>query len=127
MDQKALARAVAARSRLSREESADIARAALEALASQLSEGEARRLAEDLPDLADELWARRPRRTEARPVRVHDFIKQLSQHTGLTEEDARDGAAAVFAVLREELGEEDYRHLTGQLPDEYTALAEAAS
>jgi uncharacterized protein (DUF2267 family) len=127
MDQKALARAVAARTRLSREESADLARAVLEALASQLSEGEARRLAEDLPDLAGELPARRPRRKEAHPIQVPDFIRQLSQHTGLTEADARDGAAAVFAVLRGELGEEGYGHLTGQLPDEYASLAAAAS
>jgi uncharacterized protein (DUF2267 family) len=127
MDQKGLARAVAARSDLSREESADIARAVLEALTSQVSEGEARRLAEDVPgNLAAELQARRPRRTEARPIRVHDLIRQLSQRTGMTEEEARAGAAAVLAVLREELGEEGYRHLTAQLPREYADLAEAS-
>ena len=52
MDQKGLARAVAERTGLSREESADITRAVLERLADQLSEGEARRLALDLPDVA---------------------------------------------------------------------------
>jgi uncharacterized protein (DUF2267 family) len=127
MDQKGLARAVAARSDLSREESADIARAVLEALASQLSGGEARRLAGDVPgNLATELQARRPRRTEARPVRLHDLIRQLSQRTGMTEGEARAGAAAVLAVLREELGQEGYRHLTAQLPHEYAELAEAS-
>jgi len=49
MDQKGLIRAVAERTGLSREESADISRAVLEGLADQLSDGEARRLAADLP------------------------------------------------------------------------------
>jgi uncharacterized protein (DUF2267 family) len=126
MDQKGLARAVAARSGLSREESADIARALLEALTSQLSEGEARRLAGDVPgNLAAELQARRPRRTEARPIQVRNLIRQLSQRTGVTEGEARAGAAAVLAELRDGLGEEGYRHLTAQLPREYAELAEA--
>src|SRR5216683_2452979 len=60
MDQKGIVRAVAERTGLSREESADITRAVLEGLAGQLSEGEARRLAADLPG---PLWNRgRPRR-----------------------------------------------------------------
>jgi uncharacterized protein (DUF2267 family) len=59
MDQKGLIRAVAERTGLSREESADISRAVLEGLADQLSGGEARRLAADLPDLAEQLQARR--------------------------------------------------------------------
>jgi uncharacterized protein (DUF2267 family) len=62
MDQNELVHAVAERSRLSREESADISRAVLEGLADQLSEGEARRLATDLPGmLAQQLPAPRRR------------------------------------------------------------------
>jgi uncharacterized protein (DUF2267 family) len=107
---------------LSREESSDIARAVLEGLAGQLSDGEARRLAADLPGLAQQLQAPRRRKKEAHPVRLHDFIRQVSQRTGLTGEEDRAGAGAVPAVLREALGEEEYRHLTGQLPAEYTRL-----
>ena len=123
VDQKRLARAVAERTRLSREESADLTRAVLEGLAGQLSDGEARRLAADLPDLAEQLQARRRRRKQAHPVRLHDFIRQVSERAGLTDDDARAGAGAVLAVLHEALGEEDYRHLIGQLPAEYTGLA----
>jgi len=125
MDQKGLVRAVAVRTRLSREELADITRAVLEGLVGQLSEGEARRLAANLPDLGEQLRARRRRRKEARPVRIHDFIRQLSERTGLTDEDARAGAGAVLAALREALSEEEYRHLIEQLPAEYTGLVEA--
>lgn len=126
MDQKGLARAVAERTGLSREESADVTRAVLERLTDQLSEGEARRLALDVPDLADQLQMARRRSKEAHPVKVHDFIRQVSERTGLTEEEARAGAGAVLGTLREALGEEEYRHLTGQLPAEYAGLAQAA-
>ncbi len=56
MDQNEFARAVAERSGLSREEAADLTRAALEAFAGQLSNGEARRLAMELPDSVAEPW-----------------------------------------------------------------------
>src|SRR5690348_8050715 len=112
MDQKELVHAVAERTRLSREESADISRAVLEGLADQLSEGEARRLAADLPDmLADQLPVPRRRKKGAHPVTVRDFISRMSERTGLTDNDARVGTAAVLAALRDRLSEEDYRHL----------------
>lgn len=126
MGQNGIFRAVADRTGFSREEAADITRAALEGLGDQLSEGEARRLAEDLPDLAEQVTVRRRRRKEAHPVRLVEFIRQLGQRTGMSQDDARAGAAAVLAVLRDELGADGYRHLTGQLPDEYAGLVEPA-
>ena len=77
MDHKALIGAVAERTRLSREESADISRAVLEGLADQLSDGEARRLAADLPGLAEQLQARRRRKKQAHPVKLHDFLRRV--------------------------------------------------
>ncbi len=127
MDQRELARAVAERSGLSREESADISWAVLEGLTDQLSEGEARRLALDFPDLAEPLQASRRRKKEAHPVKIHDFIRQVSQRTGLNDGDASSGAGAVLAAIRDGLGEEEYRHLVGQLPAQYASLAEATS
>lgn len=44
----------------------------------------------------------------------------------MTDQDTRAGAGAVLAVLREALSEHEYRHVTGQLPAEYTALAQTA-
>ena len=82
---------------MSREESADISRAVLEGLADQLSDGEARRLAAELPDLAEQLQARRRRRAEAHPVKLQDFIKQVSERTAMTDEDTRAGAGAAIA------------------------------
>jgi uncharacterized protein (DUF2267 family) len=126
MDQKELVRAIAARTKLSREEAADVTRAVLEGLAGQLSEAEARRLATDLPaPLGEQLQAsQRGRKTEAHPTEVDDFIRQVSARTGLTSEDTRDGASAVLITLRETLDSEDYRHLVGQLPAGYNGLTE---
>ncbi len=124
MDPRGLFTAVAARTVLSHEESADLTRAVVEALAGQLSESEARRLAADLPGLlTEQLQAPRRRRKGAHPIQVGDFVRQVSKRTGLTDGDARSGAGAVLAVLREELGEEEYSHVIGQLPAEYAGLA----
>ncbi len=123
MDQKTIFRSIADRSGLSREESADITRAVLEGLASQLSEGEARHLAADLPEpLAEQFRAPKRSRQEAHPIAAADFIRQISTRTGLKAEDVRAGAGAVLDTMHETLSEEDYRHLLGQLPAEYANL-----
>lgn len=128
MDQKLIFSAVAERTVLSHEESADLTRAVLEGLADQLSESEARRLADDLPEpLAGPLRVERRRRKGAHPIQVDDFTRQVSEHTGLTHDEAQAGTGAVIAVLHETLGEEEYRHVIGQLPAEYAELAEATS
>jgi uncharacterized protein (DUF2267 family) len=128
MDVRELARGVAERTGLSREESADISRAVLEGIAAQLSEGEARHLATDLPDpLASGTEASRRRRKGAHPVPVLNFVRQIGARTGLPESDARAGAGAVLAVLSESLREDDYRHIMGQLPAAYGELVATGS
>lgn len=123
MELRETARAVAERTGLSREESADITRAVIEGLAAQLSEGEAKHLAIDVPKpLGAELDASRRRRKGAHPIAVLDFVRQISARTGLPESDARAGTGAVLAVLSESLSAEDYGHLMGQLPAAYAEL-----
>lgn len=127
MDVRELARGVAERTGLSREESADISRAVLEGLAAQLSEGEAKHLAVDLPEpLAGDMDTDRRRRQGAHPIPVLDFVRQVGARTGLPESDARAGTGAVLAVLSESLGDEEYSHLMGQLPAAYGELVRAA-
>jgi uncharacterized protein (DUF2267 family) len=124
MDLTQTAREVAERTGLSREESADITRSVLDGLAGQLSAGEARHLATDLPEpLAAEVTAQRRRRSEAHPVGIDDFIRQVGTRTGQPEREARAGTAAVLATLRDGLSDEDYRHLMAQLPAGYSGLA----
>ena len=127
MGQNEFARAVAERSGLSREEAADLTRAVLEALASQLSNGEARRLAMEFPDFVAESWPlSAKRRTGAHPVPVEEFVRQVSGRTGLTTGETRTGTGAVLVTFRERLGEDAYRHLVGQLPAAYVELAGSA-
>lgn len=124
MELRELARGVAERTGLSREESADISRAVLEGLAAQLSEGEAKHLAVDMPEtLVGEMDAERRRRKGAHPIPVLDFIRQVGSRTGLPESDARAGTGAVLAELSGSLSEADYGHLMGQLPAAYSELA----
>jgi len=123
MELRELARGVAERTGLSREESADISWAVLEGLAAQLSEGEAKHLAVDLPDLlAAEMEAARRRRQGAHPVPVLDFIRDVGARTGLPESEARAGTGAVLAELSGSLSHEDYGHVMGQLPAAYREL-----
>ena len=127
MGQNEFARAVAERSGLSREEAADLTRAVLEAFAGQLSNGEARRLAMEFPDSVAEPWPLSARhRTGAHPVPVEEFVRKVSGRTGLTAEETRSGTGAVLVTFREQLGEDAYRHLVGQLPAAYVELAGSA-
>jgi uncharacterized protein (DUF2267 family) len=127
MGQTEFVRAVAERSGLSREEAGDLTRAALEAFAGQLSDGEARRLAMEFPDSVAEPWPLSAKhRTGGHPVPVEEFVRQVSGRTGLTTEETRTGTGAVLDVLRERLGEDAYRHLVGQLPAAYEELSESA-
>jgi uncharacterized protein (DUF2267 family) len=126
MDVTELARDVAERTGLSREESADIVRAVLEGVSDQLSDGEARHLAVEVSEpLAAELAARPRHRTEAHPVSVDDFVRQVSARTGQPDREARAGVGAVLATMRQTLSDEDYGHLMGQLPSAYAELAQA--
>jgi uncharacterized protein (DUF2267 family) len=126
MELRELARGVAERTGLSREESADISWAVLEGLAAQLSEGEAKHLAVDLPDpLGAEMEAARRRRQGAHPVPVLDFIRHVGARTGLPESEARAGTGAVLAELSGSLSQEDYGHVMGQLPAAYRELGSA--
>jgi uncharacterized protein (DUF2267 family) len=126
MELRELARGVAERTGLSREESADISWAVLEGLAAQLSEAEAKHLAVDLPNpLAAEMEAARRRRQGAHPVPVLDFIRDVGARTGLPEGEARAGTGAVLAELSGSLSQEDYGHVMGQLPAAYRELGAA--
>jgi uncharacterized protein (DUF2267 family) len=124
-----MARAVAERTGLSREEAADLSWAVLEGLADQLSEGEAKRLAADFPTfpgLADQSQPSGRRTKEAHPLKVDEFIRRVSEHTGLPDDEATAGIRAVLGTLRDSLSADAYGHLVGQLPVGYTELAENA-
>jgi uncharacterized protein (DUF2267 family) len=114
-------RIVAERSALSREEAADLTRAAFEALGERLSATETTHLAARLPaELKESLGVRK---RSAEKFGIDEFIRRISEHTGLTERETTEGVRAVFTTLREELGDEQFNHVTAQLPHEFRDLA----
>ncbi|GAA3193889.1 DUF2267 domain-containing protein [Dactylosporangium siamense] len=121
MEERAFAAAVAEQAGLGKEEAADLTRATLEALGHQLSGGEVRDLALDLPDgLADSL----PQHSGgAHPVPLRDFVRQVSERTGLNEAEARRGARAVLTTLRRSVSSTHVQHALAQLPAEYRRFA----
>jgi uncharacterized protein (DUF2267 family) len=120
MEERAFAAAVAEQAGLAKEEAADLIRATLEELGSQLSGGEVRELALDLPEgLARHL----PQHDGgAHPVPLTDFVRQLSQRTGLTEAEVTRGVRAILSTLGQTLDSTHVRHALSQLPAEYRRL-----
>lgn len=123
MDEKTFHTTAAERAGLSKEEIADLTRATLEALASQISGGELQQLAGALPDwLAPHL----PRHNgQSHPRKLAEFVGDLSRRTGLNEEETRRGVKAVLTVLRESIDPTHLDHALSQLPTDYRQLAAA--
>ncbi|MEV4510647.1 DUF2267 domain-containing protein [Dactylosporangium sp. NPDC049525] len=120
MEERAFAAAVAEQAGLSKEEAADLTRATLEALGNQLSGGEVRDLALDLPSgLAQSL----PERSGgARPVPLREFVRQVSERTGLNEAEVTRGTRAVLTTLGQAVSGTHVQHALAQLPAEYRLL-----
>ena len=53
-----------------------------------------------------------------------EFIRRVSEHTGLTVRETTAGVLAVFTTLQEALGDEQFDHVTAQLPSEFRGMAE---
>lgn len=124
MDEKTFIATVAERAGLSKEEAADLTRATLEAIAGQISGGEIEKLAAALPDW---LVANLPRHNRsAHPIAVSQFIREISQRTGLNEQETRRGVAAVLAVLNEAVDRTHLEHALALLPKDYRELETAA-
>jgi uncharacterized protein (DUF2267 family) len=123
VDQKPFHAAVAERAGLSKEEAADLTRATLEELARQISGGEVQQLAVALPDWLEPHLPRHD--GGAHPKPLNDFIREISQRTGLKEDETRRGVAAVLAVLREAMDPTHLDHAMASLPKEYRELEAA--
>jgi uncharacterized protein (DUF2267 family) len=125
MDERGLAAAVAKRSGLVKEEAVDLIRATLEELGHQLSGGEARELALNLPDgLASYLSQHDG---GAHPEPLTDFVRHLGQRTGLSQADVTRGVRAVLTILGQEPDSGHMQHALSQLPAEYRRLVTTSS
>jgi uncharacterized protein (DUF2267 family) len=59
----------------------------------------------------------------ARRMSLDDFLRRIAEREGVTPAEAREHARAVFATLREAVGENEFLDVSAQLPLEYTAVA----
>jgi uncharacterized protein (DUF2267 family) len=115
---------VGRRAGLDREHARRAAEAVLEALADRISGGEVDDLAGRLPvELRPALERGNAQsRGAARRLSLSEFLRGVAEREGVTPEQAREHARAVFATLREAIGEEEFADVTAQVPDEYTAV-----
>ncbi|MGW5441810.1 DUF2267 domain-containing protein [Streptomyces asiaticus] len=123
MDDREFFQTVADRSRLSRQEAADVTRATLETLAARLSAGEARDLAQELPGQLRESLRRGPEEMEV--FDPEESVRRVHERTGLSEPEADRGVRAVLATLREAVSAEEYGHAMSQLGSEFARMAES--
>lgn len=105
-----------------REGAADLTRATLGTLADRLSAGEARHLELQLPQPLRESLGTRT--AAAEKFGLDEFIRRVSEHTGLTVRGTTDGIRAVFTTLHEALGDEQFDHVMAQLPGAFRDMAE---
>jgi uncharacterized protein (DUF2267 family) len=60
---------------------------------------------------------------KATRMSLDEFVRRVAEREGVDPEQAREHARAVLVTLREAVGDEEFRDVTVQLPDEYlTAL-----
>jgi uncharacterized protein (DUF2267 family) len=116
-----IVRAVADRTQLSVEESADLVRAVAQTLGQRLSAGEVAQLARELPDgLAAELT----RVKHGAVFGLDELLERVRAHTGLNAEETRMGVQATLSVLREAVSAKEYADVLSQLPREISELAQ---
>jgi uncharacterized protein (DUF2267 family) len=59
---------------------------------------------------------------QAVPMALDTFLAKIARLEGITSERAEEHARAVLAVLREAIGEKEFRDIVAQFPEEYTRV-----
>jgi uncharacterized protein (DUF2267 family) len=115
---------VARRSGLQPHEAIHATEAVLEALAERISEGQVDDLAARLPGAFERPLKRGDAQSKgaARPLSLDEFVRSLAEREGVTPEQAKEHARAVFATLREAVGEKEFADTAAQLPKDYASL-----
>jgi uncharacterized protein (DUF2267 family) len=124
MDHETFMTAVERATGLSREEAQRAVDATLETLGERVSRGAVDDLMALLPAELRPALERGDALSHgaARPMSLRDFVIRIAEREGVTPDEAKEHARAVFAVLREAVGEKEFADVEAQLPDEYTAV-----
>jgi uncharacterized protein (DUF2267 family) len=94
-------------------------RATLETLAERIDAGEARHLADELPD---ELAPYLNTTTPAARFDIDEFLHRVADREGSGVATAEKHAAAVFTALQRVLSDTAYSHLIAELPNDFLRL-----
>lgn len=121
VDDRTFAARVAEQAGLAKEEALDLTRATLEQLGGQLSGGESRELALDLPIELAEHVAQHDGQAHPEPLR--NFTRHLRERTGLNQDEVTRGLRVILATLSELPDSARVQHALSQLPAEYRELA----
>jgi uncharacterized protein (DUF2267 family) len=118
---KSFYKRVAQRERLDVDEARRASEAVLETLAQRISKGEVEDLIALLPL---ELHAPLKRGIEhsaghATKMSLEQFVDRVAERAGVDRDLARDYTRAVFATLREAVGDKEFFDMSAQLPPEY--------
>jgi uncharacterized protein (DUF2267 family) len=116
---------IADRAGIDREAARRAADAVLRTLGERIAGGEVEDLVTRLPvELHPPLRAgNEASRGKAQRMSVEEFVDRIAEREGVTPLEAAEHARAVFATLREAVGEEEFRDVTDQLPHDFAALA----
>lgn len=94
-------------------------RATLQTLGERISGGEARDLAEQLPDgLAPWIGAE----SRAQPFGIDEFLRRVGERESVDPETAARHARAVFAALERAVGEDEFDDMVSELPKTFAPL-----
>jgi uncharacterized protein (DUF2267 family) len=115
---------VGRRAVLDRDSALRVTEAVLEALGQRITRGEIEDL---LPWLPAELHVPLRRGDEAshgaaRPLSLEEFERYVAERAGISRDEARRQARAVFATLRESIDDKEFDDMVAQLPREYSVL-----
>jgi uncharacterized protein (DUF2267 family) len=125
---EAFVKRVADRAGISEEEAVRAIDAVLETLAMRIAGGEVEDLRMRLPVAVHPALDRGREVSGGRAMRMNldQFVRRVCQRLGIARDRATDYVAAVLSVVRESVGDEEFRDVTAQLPDDIKGLISVA-
>jgi uncharacterized protein (DUF2267 family) len=119
-----LLRRIADRAGVHEPEARRAADAVLETLAERIAGGEVEDLIRRLPVELHPPLRKGDAESHgaARKMSLEEFVRRVAEREGIAPADAFEHTRAVFATLREAVGEEEFRDISAQLPVEYAAV-----
>jgi uncharacterized protein (DUF2267 family) len=116
---------VAEHAQVPEEQASSLTEAVLRVLALRLSGGQARDLADRMPDPLRPFLITNGENAEA--FSMDEFIDRVAAQAGVSEDIARRGTAGVLHAMRAEAGHREFEDMRAQLPGDFAALLPAVT